>query len=230
MRIPAMRRTSILCFKRLGPALILLLVLGLVFSVSVAECAPWRKKANMSVENTKKQVAERMNAFRKTGELAELRSAANLIERIEVHNVPVFEDRQAARTVKLDLWLTLLDTIDSAKDPKFDPTDVPATRITVPPGTPMKPDYPVTTPEGIADPAERRKYDEAVAANDTKTKRYRVQKELRQLDLELTSRADAYIGTAHLRSPQSVKEMNAAIAAHIHNAERAAHLRSLVAP
>lgn len=200
------------------------------FSISVVQCAPKRKKANMDIENTKKQVDEHLNVFRETGELTELRNAANLIEGIEVHNVPVFDDRQVARTTKLDLWLTLLDTIDSAKNPLFDPADVPAARITLPPDTPMKPGCPVITPEGIAAPADRRKYDEAVAANTAKTKLYRTQKELRQLDSELTSRADKYIGTVSLRSPQNEKEMEAMIAVRVHDPERAAHLRSLVAP
>jgi len=94
----------------------------------------------------------------------------------------------------------------------------------------MKPGVPVETPEGIADPEDRRKYDEAVKANADKTKRYRFQKELRQLDGELTSRADSYIASTNLKSPQSAKEMDHAIAANIHNQDRAAHLRSLVAP
>ncbi len=184
----------------------------------------------MGIEDTKKRVDEHLNAFRKTGELTELRHAANRIESIEVHDVPVFDDRRVARTAKLDLWLLLLDTIDSAKDPMFDPADVPAARITLPPDTPMKPGYPVTTPEGIAAPADRRKYDESVEANTAKTKLYRTQKELRQLDSELTSRADKYIGTASLRSPQCEKEMEAAIVLRVHDPDRAAHLRSLVAP
>lgn len=184
----------------------------------------------MGIENTMKLVDEHLDAFRNTGELRELRDAANLIESIEVHDVPGFDDRQVARAATLDLWLTLLDTIDSAKDPRFDPADVPAARITLPPDTPMKPEYPVTTPEGIAAPAERRRYDESVAANQAKTKRYRTQKELRQLDSELTSRADNYIRTASLRSPQCLKEMEAAIAVRVHDPERAVHLRSLVAP
>jgi hypothetical protein len=184
----------------------------------------------MNIGNTKKLVAESLDAFRRKGELTELRKGAKLIENIEFHNAPLFEDRQSARSAKLYLWLKLLDTIDSARDPKFDPADVPLARITVPPETPMKPGCPVITPEGIADPAERRKYDDAVAANAAKTKQYRVQKELRQLDSELTSRADEDIGTAMLRSPQSVKEMDAASAEHLHNAERAAHLRALVSP
>ena len=184
----------------------------------------------MSVENAKKEVAAHLDAFRKTGELTELRNAANLIERIEVHTAPSFDDRLAARTAKLSLWLKLLDTMDSAKDPKFDPADVPAARVTLPPGTRMKPGVPVVTPEGIADPQDRRKYDEAVKANADKTTRYRFQKELRQLDSELTTRADGYISSTNLNSPQSVKEMDQAIAAEIHNQDRAAHLRSLVAP
>jgi hypothetical protein len=210
--------------------MIRLFVLNSGFSIAIGKRAPKRKKANMGIENTKEQVDERLNAFRKTGELTELRKAANLIDSIAVHDVPLFDDRQVARTVKLDLWLTLLDTIDSAKDPMFDPEDVPAARMTLPPDTPMKPGYIVAAPEGIAAPADRVKYDESVAKNTAKTKLYRIQKELRQLDSELTSRAEKYIGTAYLRSHQSEKEMDAAIAVCIHDPERAEHLRSLVSP
>ena len=134
-----MRLKSIRCSSWPGLAPIALIVWGSGFASSSGECATKRKRTNMSVENTKKQVAERLDAFRKTGEPTELRNAANLIDRMEVTGAAAFEDRQAARTAKLSLWLTLLDTIDSAKDPKFDPDDVPAARITVPPGTPMKP-------------------------------------------------------------------------------------------
>ena len=184
----------------------------------------------MSVENSKKEVAEHLDAFRKTGELAKLRTAANRIDGIEVLATATVEERKNARAAKLSLWLTLLDTIDSAKDPKFDPADAPPTRVSVPPGTPMKPGVPILSPEGIANPADRQKYDEAVKANAEKTKRYRFQKELRQMDSELTARADTYITGAQLKSPQSLKEMNALIGVHIHDQERASHLRSLVSP
>ena len=225
-----MRVRKILCsINPAAAALVSLTVLSAGFSVSTGECGTKRKKANMSIESTKKEVAERLDGIRKTGEMTELRNAANLIERIEVQTAPSFEDRQAARAAKLELWLKLLDTIDAAKDPKFDPEDVPSARVTVPDDVAMKPGFPVRVPEGIANPDAKRKYDEAVKANAVKTSRYRFQKELRQLDSELTSRADGYIASANLNSPQSVKEMDQAIAAHIHNQDRAAHLRSLVA-
>lgn len=198
--------------------------------VSIGDCNTNKMKADMAMDSTKEQVAQHLDVFLKGGEIAELRTAANLIEGINLRTIPVPEDRQAARTAKLNLWLTLLDTIDSAKDPKFDPANVPATKVTIPAGTRLKPGYLIPTPEAIADPEARRKYDEAVAANTAKTKSYRIQNELRQLDLELTSRSDVYIKKAHPKSPESVKEMDAAIAGHIHNAERAAHLRSLVTP
>jgi len=184
----------------------------------------------MSLDTTKKQVTEHLAAFRETGEINELNSASNLIECIEVHGLPVYEERQAARTAKLELWLMLFDAIDSAKDPEFDPEDVPSSRVMVPPDTPMKPGWLVVSPEGIADPADRKKYDEAVAANAAKTKKYSFQKQLRQLDAQLTTRADKCIGTITLRSPHYLKEMSAAINEHVHNAERSAHLRSLVTP
>ena len=207
-----------------------MVILCALLAAFTVERKSQEKKASMSIEDTGKQVGERLDAFRKAREMTELRNAANLIERIDVATLPEFQDRQAARSAKLSLWLILFDTIDSAKDPKFDPADVPAARVLVPPGTAMKPGFPIVTPEGIADPEARRRYDEAVRENAEKTTRYRFQKELRQLDSELTSRADAYITTAHLKSPQSLTEMNQAIAAHVHNEERAAHLRSLVTP
>ena len=211
-------------------ALVSVVILCSLLAAFTVERKSQEKKASMSIEDTRKQVGERLDAFRKTHEMTELRNVANLIERIEVATLPEFQDRQTARSAKLSLWLILFDTIDSAKDPTFDPADVPAGRVLVPPGTSMKPGVPIVTPEGIADPEARRKYEEAVQVNAEKATRYRFQKELRQLDAELTSRADASITTAHLRSPQSLTEMNQAIAAHVHNEERAAHLRSLVTP
>lgn len=222
-----MQLKSIRCFKRRDFALQVLAVLGA--GQTAATYAAQGRKSDISMENAKKQVRQHLKAFRKTKELTELRNSANLIEGIGVHTA-TFEERQTARAEKLGLWLTLLDTIDAAKDPKFDPADVPAVRITVPPGTPMKPGFPMVTPEGIANPEDRRKYDEAVQANAEKAQRYRFQKELRQLDAELTNRADESIGSILLKSPQSVSQMNEAIAARIHQQDRAAHLRSLVSP
>jgi hypothetical protein len=184
----------------------------------------------MSIDIIKKQVDDQLNTFRKAEDLKALRKAGDLIGQIEVHGLPVYEERRYARTAKLELWLALLDAIDSTKDPAFDPADLPASKISIPPETPMKPDHMIVTPEGIADPVERERYNEAVAANAAKTTRYCEQKELRQLDMVLSARAQDYIRTVLLKSPQSVKEMNHAIAIHIHDAGRSEYLRSLVVP
>jgi hypothetical protein len=184
----------------------------------------------MSIDITKNQVVAHIAAFRKTGEIPALNCASALIEGIEVHGLPVYGERQAARITKLELWLMLFDGIDSAKDPEFDPKDVPSSRVMVPPDTPMKPGWRVVSPEGISDPADRKKFDEAVAANTIKTKKYSFQKELRQLDAQLIARADRCIGRITLRSPHFLKEMNAAIAMYVRNPDRAAHFRSLVTP
>src|SRR5260370_19445554 len=223
-----MRLKKTRCSKQWRLALITVSILGSGVTVSIGECGPKRKKANMSIENTKKQVAEHLDVFRKTGELTELRNAANLIDRIEVTSVGTFEDRQAARTAKLSLWLRLLDSVDSAKDAKFDPADVPAARVTVPDDVPMKPGFPVRTPEGIADPAAQRKYDEAVKANAEKTRHYRLHEKLRQLDPELTAPADAYIDGANLKLPPCLEKMNATIAPPVKTHDRPAHLPCLV--
>lgn len=218
-------------FSCMRPALVWLAVLSLWLSISTAKSeTKERKIETMSIANTSRQVAGHLEAFRKTGELTTLRNAANLIDSIQILGTEASQNQQTARAAKLSLWLELLDTMDCAKDPTFDPEDMPAARVILPSGTRMKPGVPLVTPEGIADIKDRRKYDEAVRANAEKTKRYRLQKELRQLDAELTSRADTYITGAYLRSPQGLKEINAAIAGPVHNQDRAAHLRSLVLP
>lgn len=213
-----------------GTALMALVVLASSFGASTAEGATKRKRAKMTIDTARKQVVQDLEAFRKTGDTAHLREAANSIDQVEVQIALSLEERRMARTAKLGLWLTLLDTIDAAKDPKFNPEDVPAARVTLPPGTAMKPGFPIETPEGIANPEDRRKYDEAIKANAEKTNRYRFQKELRQMDAELTDRADASITSDNSKSLQSVKEMNDAIAAHLRRPDRVAHLRSLVTP
>jgi hypothetical protein len=94
----------------------------------------------------------------------------------------------------------------------------------------MRPGVLAISPDGIADPEDRQKYDQAVAAQAEKVDRYRTEAELRQLDAELTQRARVYIASAFLRSPKSANEMNEAITTHIHNAVRAVYLRFLVQP
>ena len=203
---------------------------GPYFAGVHAEGASKGRKAKMSIEEKQDQVIRHLDAFQRNGDPNELRAAADLIDGIDDAHIAAFDERQSSRAVKLGLWLTLLEKIDLAKDPQFDPLDVPAARVLVPPGTPMKPGVPIESPEGIANPADLRNYEQSVKANEDKTRHYRIQKELRQMDAELSTRADTYIQRTLLRSPQSVRKLNDALAKNTHNQDRAAHLRSLVAP
>jgi hypothetical protein len=190
---------------------------------------PETRKIDTDLDTAKKQVAQSIQAFRKTSDVADIRHAADTADRIFVRTYRVPEDRQLARSGKLALWLTVLDTLDSAEDPNFDPNDAPAARISIP-DTPMKPGVPVRSVEGIADPEVRRKYEEAVAANAEKTRRYRLQKELRQLDRILEPRADAYITSEYPKSQENLHAIDEAAAQYLHNAARAQRLRALVTP
>jgi hypothetical protein len=183
----------------------------------------------MDLENIQTEVAGRIDAFRASGDTAKLREAANLIATIMVRAISAPEERQRARSTKLALWLSVLDAIDTAKDPNFDPSDAPAARVPVP-DTPMKPGCPVRCAEGIADPEVRRRYDLAVAANAEKTTRYRLQKELRQIDAELTPRAESYIAGQYPKSRQNLKEVDEAMAAGLHDPGRKSRIHSMVAP
>ena len=188
---------------------------------------PQTKKVDTDLDAAQKQVAESLRSFRKTSDVADIRKAADAADSLYVRTYRVPEDRQKARAGKLALWFTVLDTLDSAEDPNFDPNDAPAARISIP-DTPMKPGVPVRSVAGIADPEVRRKYEEAVAANAEKTKRYRLQKELRQLDKILVTRADAYITGEYPKSPESLQAIDEAADRYLFNAARTQHVRSLV--
>lgn len=187
------------------------------------------RETGMNLESVKAQVGGCMDAFRASGDTFKLREAANLIATITVRNLSHAEERQTARSTKLALWLTVLDTIDTSKDLKFDPADLPMRRVPIP-DTPMKPEYLIRSAEGIADPEVRRKYDEAVAANNEKWKRYNLQSALLKIDKELTPRAETYITGQYPKSQQNLKEVEQAMATSLHNSERVARIRSLVAP
>jgi hypothetical protein len=198
-------------------------------AILTGESMAQTRKLDADLESANQQVAESIEAFRKTSDVADLRKAADNVDRIFVRTYRPPDERRHARTAKLGLWLTVLDALDSAEDPKWNPADVPAARISIP-DTPMKPGVPVRSAEGIADPEVRRKYDQAVAANAEKTRRYRLQKELRQLDAILTRRADAYITAEYPKSPESLVEMDKTVARYLNNPVRAEHVRALVVP
>jgi hypothetical protein len=187
------------------------------------------KETGMDLESVKAQVGELLDAFGASCDTFKLREAANLIAAITVRNLSNPEERQKARSTKLTFWLAVLDTIDTAKDPKFDPADLPMRRVPIP-DTPMKPEYLIRCAAGIADPEVRKEYDEAVVANNEKSQRYNLQTALLKIDKELTPRAEAYITGQYPKSPQNLNEVEQAMAATLHNSERVARIRSMVAP
>lgn len=180
------------------------------------------------MNDAKRQVPERIRQFQETKKLDPLRQAADLLDGIDVHNLTKFEERQSGRKTKLALWLAVLDSIDSATDGKWDAADVPAMRIVPPPGA-ADPGALVASADTITDPVQKRKYEDAVARNAEKTQRYVFQKELRQLNNMLTQRAETYIRSAFLKSPESAKMVDEAVRKQVHNSQRAKEIRALVA-
>lgn len=180
------------------------------------------------MDDLEKQVGERIAEFRKKKDLDELRRAAAAIDNVDVHALPDAAQRQAARKSALSAWLVVLDAMDTETDPRFNPSDVPAMRVTVPADARRDPGAPLTSPATVTDPEVRRKYDQAVTKNSDKTRRYVFQKELAQLNKQLTKRAESFIGSAFLKSPESAKVMDEAVREHVHSAGRAASLKALV--
>ena len=181
------------------------------------------------MDDLEKQVGERIAEFHKKKDLDELRRAASAIENLNIYELPDAAKRQAARKSVLSAWLAVLDAIDTETDPRFNPADVPAMRVTVPADAARDANAPFTSPATVTDPEVRRRYDQAAAKNADKTRRYVFQKELAQLNKQLSKRAETFIGSAFLKSPESAKVMDEAVRTHVRNAARAASLKALVA-
>jgi hypothetical protein len=99
------------------------------------------------------------------------------------------DDRQyrAARQDALELWLRLLDLLDRNFDSAFDPDDIPP-KMVRPPALPDPSQGslpPGASPSLIADPKVRAEYEQAIAANRAKIRRYRLQIVFRQVDKDL---------------------------------------------
>ena len=72
----------------------------------------------------------------------------------------------------------------------------------------------------IDDPQAQSVYEQAIAANRTKAKQYRLQINLRRLDEQITSRAEAFIRNSYTFTPSDREEARAAILQTIKNSKR----------
>ncbi len=126
-----------------------------------------------------KNISDVFAAFRREDDPDLLYVALNEVEDVQRYAKP--EDRNACRR-GISLLLIFMAALDQHIDPKWNPKNVPLTRV--PPPEP----YISTTLDGEIDPAEitdpglRARYEQQLRTNREEVKRYRIQSQLRSLE------------------------------------------------
>ena len=152
-----------------------------------------------------------LRQYDETRQSALLRQAGDQISREDGSAPP---DPAQARRVGLDrvaLWAELLARFKRDLDPDFDPDNAPTMQIMpplignmqLPPGVP---------PSAITDPALRRKYEQDIAANKTRTARYADQNRLHEAHMAVLERAEDSVRDAHEKLGLSADDIRAALA------------------
>jgi len=125
--------------------------------------------------------------------------------------------RAEIRLRALEMWLRLVDLLDRHVDPAFDENDTPQ-KLVDPPALPDSSKgslRPGASPSLIADPKLRSEYEQAIAANRAKIKRYGFQLDLRFLDQSIRPRAHKFIANAYKPIPEDRDELRKAIGRNI---------------
>ena len=137
--------------------------------------------------------AELIKAFETEREPEHLREASIELENVDLRRVYDKKLRSKQRLQCLELWLTIIQTIDKNIDAAFDPNDVPTLNVMPPPlknGTQL---WPGADPALIDDPKAREEYQKAIKANREKQERVLIQSQLRELNETIPDGAVKFI-------------------------------------
>lgn len=155
------------------------------------------------------KAVERIKAFETEKEPERLREASMALENVNLRREHMTRIRHKLRSDCLDLWLTILQTIDKHMDSAFDPEDVPQLSV-MPPR--IKGDIqlpPGADPAVIDDPKAREEYEKAIKDNRAKQENYPLQTQLRELDEVIARKVGLFIRRAFTSSDHG--EVKAAI-------------------
>ena len=158
-------------------------------------------------EKHMKEAVELIKAFEKEKEPERLREAFMELEDVNLRREHYTKIRHKLRSDCLELWLTILQTIDKYLDSSFDPNDMPQMSV-MPPrikgGIQLPPG---AAPELIDDPKAREEYEKAINDNRAKQENYPLQTQLIELDEVIPGKVDSYIRRAFTSSDHDeVKE------------------------
>ncbi|MDD5295537.1 MAG: hypothetical protein PHU46_01385 [Rhodocyclaceae bacterium] len=144
-------------------------------------------------------------------DLALLQQAGEKLEGVDLLAVEGHGERQEVRLQTLVTWMVILARVDAAKDPSFDPDDMPLLRV-APPKKAGAPGYmPGVDPNQIHDPEQRAEYLRAIQENRNKIERGRLQWSVRALDTEVSEGASRFIKRFYTRAPVDRQEVRRAM-------------------
>ena len=135
------------------------------------------------------QATQQLAVFKKTHDVPSLSTAISLASTMPGTVLPAPPVGRPPAKDKLSLWFAIFDAMDAEIDPDFNPDNVPELTVAPPPQAgPAGMD-----PSNIKDPAVRKAYEEALAANDVKNQRFRYQYALLQEDLNAEAEVEKFI-------------------------------------
>jgi hypothetical protein len=210
--------------RRANPLAVFLTVALLEISVPM--------KAEVMTDNQKNlnKAKARIKEFEAEREPERLREASLAIDDVNLPAERDPETRGQLRSSALSVWLQLLGILDRYVVPNFNPKDVPQTRVQPPPTSGGIVYPPGADPELIDDPKARAEYKKAIAENNAKTDRYRLQVELGRMSERISQRAKAFIKNSYTSSEQDQHELKSAIEKEVKDAARKADLLSVSRP
>jgi hypothetical protein len=173
------------------------------------------------------QIELHLNELHKDKNVDALRRASHLAEDIHPDSVHDIARKRELRQSKLEALLTVLAGIDQELDPAFDPKDLPLLTVAPPVVGGVVLDSGIA-PQHVKDPKVRKMYEEAIAQNHEKAKRYGFQTAVRRLDRELTLEVERIIAEPHSTTEQGQREIGEAVERIVKNRDRKARLKELL--
>jgi len=151
--------------------------------------------SKMFTENEKrlKRAEELIGSYSSEREPESLREASIELENVDLRKVHDRSVRIKQREQCLDLWLRLVQTIETNLDPTFDPTDVRPLNVAPPPlknGTKL---WPGADPALIDDPKAREEYEKAIKENREKQEKALIQPQLQELDPQVMQKTAKFV-------------------------------------
>lgn len=171
------------------------------------------------------QAMQHLAVFKKTHDVMPLSTAISLAGAMPGKVSPAPLVGQPPAKDKLSLWFAIFDAMDAEIAPDFTPNDLPQLTVAPPPeaGLPAG-----VAPSGITDPAMRKKYEDALAANDLKNQRFSHQYALLQENLRAESDVEKFITACVTQNPAQLEFLQTRLAHAKLQPQRIAKLQGML--